>query len=118
MNTNKKTKPITPNEVAGKKAQLLPNEVIESFNELIALNFEDGSSVFKQDEVVKLIRNKMSVDIDKIFENCWLDVKPIYEEAGWTVEYNKPGPGLSYDKPGFNESYPATFTFTKKSNRS
>jgi len=41
-------------------------------------------------------------DIDK---NNWLDVGKIYENAGWKVEY---------DRPGFNESYEATFSFTAK----
>ncbi len=32
----------------------------------------------------------------------WLNVEELYRAQGWTV---------TYDKPGYNESYPATFTF-------
>ncbi len=41
----------------------------------------------------------------QLFEKGWLDVEPIFKKAGWDVEY---------DKPGYNESYPATFKFSRK----
>ncbi len=39
-----------------------------------------------------------------VCDNHWLDVEDVYREAGWVVEY---------DKPGYCESYEATFTFKK-----
>lgn len=93
-------KPITPEEVVSKKEEILPDFVFESFNYLIAQNWKGGSSSFKQDDVVNLIREKMSGD----FDIRWLDVEPVYRRAGWKVEY---------DKPGYCESYSATFTFRK-----
>lgn len=42
---------------------------------------------------------------DELFDKGWMDIEPIYRKSGWRVEY---------DKPAYNETYPATFTFSKK----
>ena len=113
---DKKVKPISPDEVIGKKGDYIPDEVISAFNTLIAKNFYCGSSTFKQDEVVEEIINNLKLmtgyqDVirdtirGQIFKNNWLDVEGIYRETGWDVEY---------DKPAFNEDYPASFTFKRK----
>ncbi len=100
-------KPIKPSEVVDLKKNLFPDFVIEAFNELIAKNFRNKESTFKQSEVVKLILEKSTTNIcqNDIYENSWLDVEDAYRSEGWSVEY---------DKPGYNESYPATFTFKVK----
>lgn len=99
-------KPISPREVAKSKLSQIPDEVIEAFNELIAESFSDGCSVVKQSKVVTRIGKKMKKSGNKTkFDNNWLDIEEIYEKNGWKVVY---------DQPGFNESYPTTFTFTKK----
>lgn len=97
-------KPITPREVASLKQVLIPDAVIEAFNEMIAANFNGGYSSFTQEAVVKLIVKK-GISRNDLFSNNWLDVEPIYEKSGWKVEY---------DKPGYNESYEPTFSFKKK----
>ncbi len=43
--------------------------------------------------------------VNKIYERGWLNVEPIFEEAGWEVHY---------DKPSFNESGDARFEFKEK----
>ncbi len=98
------TKPVTPKEVVNLKKSLIPDAVIESFNELIAEKYLGGSSTFKQKDVVARMVKK-GVLSEEIYKNGWLDVEDIFEKAGWKVEY---------DKPGYNESYDATFTFSKK----
>ncbi len=90
-----------------KKATLIPDKVIEAFNEMIAQNCSNGSSTFTQKEVVALIVSK-GIDEDQLLDNRWLDVEGIYRKADWSVKY---------DKPGFNETYDATFTFSKKRKR-
>lgn len=98
--------PITPDDVTTQKQLIIPDEVIESFNEMIAQNFSGGGSTFKQNEVVKLICKKMKLrHNDIIYDKHWLDVESLYRERGWVV---------LYDKPGFNESYDATFSFARK----
>lgn len=93
------TKPITPDVVTARKMDAIPDEVIEVFNALIAEHWDGERSVVKQDDVFRCIKAK--------FNRCemqWLDVEPIYGEAGWAVEY---------EKPGFNETGEAFFTFRK-----
>lgn len=100
------TKPITPKEVTLLKVSTIPDEIFEAFNELIVENFDGRSACFSEKKVVALIVKK-GISSKDAYGNHWLDVEPIYRKAGWKVEY---------DKPGYNESYDATFTFSKKSN--
>lgn len=100
-------KPISPHEVVGKKKSLLPDEVLDAFNELIAEHFSGRSSKFEQSKVIDRILEKFhhKLEKDELFKNHWLDVEDVYRESGWIVEY---------DKPGYNESYAATFKFSVK----
>ena len=97
-------KPISPEEVAEKKKRILPNEVLEAFNELIALNFSGSSACILQKDIVKLLVKK-GLSQKTIYENHFLDVEEVYMSAGWKV---------TYDKPGYNEDYEPTFTFSRK----
>lgn len=95
-------KPITPDDLASGRGKNIPDQVIEAFNELIA---ETGGRVL-QDDVVKRILAKMPiVERYEVFKKGWLDIEGIYGEAGWKVVY---------DKPGYNETYKANWTFTRK----
>lgn len=115
-------KPITPKEVTEKKKELIPSEVIEAFNEMIAQNYSVGVASFTQDEVLKLAVSKLQISriVDgeqpppapiksEIFNKHWFDIEEIYEKAGWKVEY---------DKTAYNETGPDVFRFTKKRTRS
>ena len=101
---NNEVRPVTPDEVVAHKENVLPAAVLESFNELITRNFSGNQATFKQEDVVALMKRK-GLKRTEIFKKGFLNVKDVYSKVGWTVEY---------DKPGYNESYPATFTFTKK----
>lgn len=94
-------KPITPAEVVDAKAESIPDEVFAAFNKCIAANWDGHQSTIKQSDVVTLIKQG---NPGLLLDYRCLDVEPIYRKAGWIVEY---------DKPGYNESYPATFTFKK-----
>jgi hypothetical protein len=100
-------KPISPNDVVKLKKNTIPDEVFEAFNELIARNFDGNSSTFRLSTVIELIVSKGRAS-KEIHSNHWLDVEPVYREEGWLVEY---------DGPGYNESYPATFTFKVKTKK-
>ena len=102
-----KVKPIKPGEVAKKKINDFPDAVFEAFNELIAENFGGSSAHFEQAEAEKLMVAKGLGRTD-IYKKGWMDIEDVYEKAGWEVDY---------DSPGYNESYPATFTFTAKRRR-
>ena len=111
-------KPISPDEVNIWKAEILPEEVITAFNNIIAKNWDGIFSRFKQDEVIDEIVRLAPKDLpvegcyewhsgkskSYILDNHWLDVEGIYREEGWDV---------TYDKPGYNESYESFFKFSK-----
>lgn len=97
-------KPIRPAEVVNLKRSIIPDAIIEAFNELISENFDGKTSSFTEKKVVARIVKK-GISSTEAYNNHWLDVEPIYRKEGWKVEY---------DKPGFNESYEAIFTFIKK----
>lgn len=94
-------KPITPDEVGKRARAIIPPFVIKAFNDLIVLNWYNGEAVVSQKDVVAEIKK---IEI-RGFKTTWLNVEPLYEEYGWTVEY---------DKPGYNETYDAKFTFRKR----
>lgn len=96
------TEPIKPEEVEFSATKT--DEVIQVFNELIQKYWDGTQARFKQDEAVGLITERMGQKPGFLFENKYLDIEHLYRRAGWKVEY---------DKPGYNESYPATFTFSK-----
>lgn len=106
--SGERVRPIRPDEVVNKK--VFPDEVFESFNELIARESVKGREriTVGMEEVVKLMVRK-GLKRDKIFENHWLDVEGVYEEAGWKVEYDQPAYADTPFKP--------YFTFTPRRRR-
>jgi len=99
--------PITPEQAIKQKDASIPDFVIEEFNKQIIENLSVGrrivTSTFRQEDVEKAIRERCEAGQ---FKYRWLDVEDMYRNCGWKVEY---------DKPGYNESYPATFTFSRGS---
>lgn len=98
-------KPITPDEVAWAKAEAIPDVVLEVFNRLIVANFANGQASFTLDEAVAALAAATGSSRSEMVKKGWLDVEPIYEESGWKV---------TFDRPGYNETYPATFTFKRR----
>ncbi|SRR6266581_4402026 len=107
-------KPISPDQIAVEKRKHVPDAVIEVWNKLIAEKFSNGSALIYLEEAVKALENiatepgvdsPVTVSRCHIYGSGWLDIEPIYREAGWIVDF---------DKPGFNETYKATYFFKKK----
>ncbi len=98
-------RPVSPGEVEARKVACLPDGVIEAFNELIVERFSEGTAVVGQDAAVSRIVEKLGVERQAVFERGWLEIEGVYRKAGWHV---------LYDKPGYNETYPATYTFSRK----
>jgi hypothetical protein len=97
--------PIRPEEAAGRKLDQIPDGVIDAFNDLIAGNFDGISATFTQGAVVALLTARGIITYEQeASDRHLLDVEPVYRESGWVV---------TYDKPGWNESYPASFTFAR-----
>lgn len=101
---SREMKPIKPHEVEQQKITSIPDSVIESFNLLIAQSWNGRSSRVVQDDAVAMIVQK-GIPSDVLFKNKWLDIEPLFRNEGWKV---------GYDNPAYNESYPASFTFSKK----
>lgn len=101
---------ISPKDVSSIKAALIPEFVIDSWNQIIAKNWNPNSkkSHVLQNEIIELILTNSDREISRndIFSNHWLDIEGIYREQGWKVVF---------DKPGYNESYEASFEFSIKS---
>lgn len=100
------TRAITPDEVVKLKSEVFPGEVITAFNNAIALAWNGHSSTVFAADVAAEIANKLSIPVSKVYELNYLDVEPIYRDAGWDVRY---------DKPGYDESYRSHFIFRKTS---
>lgn len=101
--------PISPDEIDQVRSAI-PDEVFDAFNEVIASHWDGRSAKFTQDEVVtaalvKLRQRFPNMTRERIYVERWVDVEPAYEAKGWRVDY---------DKPAYCESYPATFTFERK----
>lgn len=101
-------KAITPDEAGRIKfEQYVPDQVIDSVNELIARNLgAGGRAKFTLDAFLTLVVSKMpEITRQRVLDEKWADFEPFYEAAGWKVEF---------DKPAYNESYPATYEFSRK----
>jgi hypothetical protein len=97
--------PIRPDQIDEMKRDALPQLVFDVFNELIAANWNGGRAVVLQKKAAKLIAERAKTATEEVYRRHWLDVEDAYREAGWDVDY---------DKPGYCEDYEATFTFRKK----
>ena len=93
--------PISPENV---KEALLPDEVIEVFNELIQEHWNGHNARILQSKAADIISKRMKLSQYDIYERRYLDIEQVYRDAGWKVKY---------DKPGYNETYEATFTFSR-----
>jgi len=106
----RKVKPLSPDEVAAESRKDIPHLVIEAVNNLLIKKVCGGRAVIKQSDISLEIQRLAKVQGEpvtsqQIYDNGWLDFEPLFERVGWAVVY---------DKPAYNESYPATFEFTRK----
>ena len=103
MNKMIKDRPIKPEEVRARRIDFIPSIIFETINAMICEKFDGKSATLKQEDILNRVCNESSgLTRQEIFDKHYLDIEPCYREQGWKVEY---------DKPGYNESYPATFTF-------
>ena len=88
-------RPITPDEAQRE----LPNDVIETVNNLIKENWEGSYAKV----TIKSISSRCNYR-----EGDWRGICKLFEEYGWSVES---------DFPGYCESYDAFLLFIKSKNR-
>ena len=99
-----KVGPIKPSEVSAKKIESLPAKVFQVFNRLIGESWNGYSATVMQGVAADMVAEALRLTRGEVFDRHLLDVEDAYREAGWYVEY---------DKPGYNESYEASFRFTR-----
>lgn len=98
-------KPISPMEATQVARAAIPDEVIAAFNELIVEKLSGKSARITQDEAMDRILTKLPrLNRNDIFEKHYMDVEPLFRNAGWKVEY---------DSPAYCETYKAYYVFTK-----
>lgn len=66
---------------------MIPDKVIEVFNDLISRYFIKNSATFTRQEVTELICYKLKCCFEDIRKGGWLNIEDIYTKAGWQVEY-------------------------------
>jgi hypothetical protein len=99
-----KGRAMRPNEMHLVKSSSLPPEILDIWNQVIAEAWTGNQAVVRQSDIKRAIQARYTGE----FEFRFLDIEPIYEDAGWRVVY---------DKPAYCETYEPTFTFTKKRSR-
>jgi len=99
------TKPITPAEAEAQRVTVIPDEVLEAFNQMIIKNLEGDRSSFKLREVADLAASNMQCQHKYLYDNKWLNVESVYRRAGWKVKF---------DSPSIGDNYDAYFVFTKR----
>lgn len=111
-------KPITPKQVKQKRKQIIPNEVIESINELLVtgsissdIHGEQGILVLQKD-IVSLVLTKTNNEVTefKLLENNWLDIDEIFAKYGWNVIRDRDHPisfifKVENDYSGYDRDY-------------
>lgn len=87
--------PIRPEEVA--MAKMIPDAMLDAFNEEIVLNIQGSRSVVQQHKVLqRFLEKEPEATQTQAFEQGWLDVEAIYRNVGWDVQYHKPSMGDSW----------------------
>jgi hypothetical protein len=98
--------PIKPRELTSlpNQVRLLPNEVIEAFNELIVEKWDGSSSVILQIEAISKILRKFKfqgLTRQQIFRRRYLEIEGIFRKVGWKVTYSRPSHSQDPFEPFF-----------------
>lgn len=99
------SEPISPDQIGEAQFAVHPPEVFDAFNALIARNWDGLAAKVYQEDAAAEIEKRLGVARTVVFEQGYLNIEAAYRSKGWKV---------FYDRPAYNESYRASFTFTKK----
>lgn len=98
-------KVLGPTEMIEHWKQALPDAVVETFNELLAKQFNGTSATIKHKDLLSALCAK-GVDTKIVSEQNWLfQTKQLYQDCGWKVKY---------DSPGWDDNFDSYFQFTIK----
>lgn len=106
-----KVKPLSFQEVYEKTRTFIPDEIVESINELILENYdcEDESATIDVSEIIERSNEKFSLPYahrkEHFEENNWYCFGYLYEESGWDVQFIQ---------PDSNETFEPYYYFTRR----
>ena len=103
-----KGRPMKPSEVVPLKATMLPPEVCDVINEMIAKHWDGDSAMVFQTDLANAMVAALGIPKAEVYARKYLDFEPVYREAGWIV---------SYDRPGYCETYDPSWTFKRRRTR-
>lgn len=99
--------PITPNDISERKIAIIPDIVITTWNNIIAIKYSEGYAKVLQKDIVRELASALACQESEIFKKGYLEIEDIYRKAGWTVSYDKPVGWAG-------ENFDAYFEFRKK----
>lgn len=79
--------PIQPSDIPAAKAAVIPEFVIDAFNECIAKKYANGRARVSESDVQKNILAKCA-EHGVAFEQHFLDIELLYEKNGWQVRWD------------------------------
>ena len=93
--------PITPDKII----KPIPEEVFETFNELIVKDYDGREAIVYLEEARNLVSSKLKA-AGKELQDWMLDIEDSYRKTKkWIVVY---------DSPSIGDNYEAFYKFTKK----
>lgn len=82
---------LSPDEMVKHWQQALPDAVVETFNELLAKQFNGKTAKILEEDLLSAIKKK-GLAIHEVREQNWLSqTRELYTEKGWKVSFNSPG---------------------------
>lgn len=91
---------IGPEDMVKQWQQALPDEVVETFNDLLAQNFDGRFAIVREDDLLAALKEK-GLNAKEVQEQRWLhQTYQLYKEAGWKADHRTPGWDDSF-KPYF-----------------
>lgn len=97
-------KPISINDLT-KKNYEIPDLVIVIVDSMLKDRWQNNSAILFISDIIKSIQVVCNKTESEILNKHWLDIEPIYRQAGYDVEYHKPEIN-SIDKAYFKFSKP------------
>jgi hypothetical protein len=83
---------VAPEECKEQWAQTFPNEVITAINGLLTATGYQEKHVFRPEQV-RTALGAIGLDTTTIIRNGYMNFEPIYQAAGWDVQYVDATPG-------------------------
>jgi hypothetical protein len=87
--TGSRVKPIKPSDVGKTLSEIIPDGVIEAWNNVIAKHFKEYAFSIDRDCFIDEISSIMQCTRTEVFSEKWLDIEELYRDAGWEVNYSQ-----------------------------